>query len=218
MYSGSVSFACSTALGLASYNATPLLKFDQWTRTFGTDADDEVQKKALIRKCNVNWQIATNEPDARWYSVFLVSLKDEASALLKTDGTLDTLTAGTHYSDPGSQGSGTLLNLKFFNVHYHKRFHLGVVPENKAAVGTAPAVQNIPMTGRDTTRIGKVNLPLGKYGLRVQNPAGDWKAGVYPKDPSKNYFFLTFWSGDSIADGEYPNMYLQWLTSVDAST
>lgn len=218
MYSAQTSFNCATALGLPSYNATPLLKFDNWTRVFGTDADDETQKKALLRKINLNWQILTNEPDARYYSMFVVSLKDEASPLLNTDGTLATLTQGTHYSDPGGQGSGTLLNLKFFNIHYHRRFHLGVVPQVKAAVAPAGAVQNIGMTNKDSTRIGKVNLTLGKNGMRIINPSGDWKAGVYPKDPSKNYYFLTFWSGDSTADLEVPTVYYQWLTSVDAST
>lgn len=218
MYSCYRQFNCATALGLSSYDATPLLKFDNWSRVFGTDADDETQKKALLRKLNLNWQILTNEPDARYYSVFVVSLKDEASPLLNTDGTLATLTQGTHYSDPQGQGSGVLLNLKFFNIHYHRRFQLGVVPQVKAAVAPAGAVQNIGMTSKDSTRTGKVNLTLGKNGMRIINPSGDWKAGVYPKDPSKNYFFLTFWSGDSTADVEVPTMYYQWLTSVDAST
>jgi hypothetical protein len=115
-------------------------------------------------------------------------------------------------------GSGVLLNMKFFNIHYHRRFQLGVVPQVKAAVSPAGAVQNIGMTSKDSTRIGYTNQVFGKNGISVRNPAGDWKAGVYPKDPSKNYYFLTFWSGDSSVDTEVPTMYLQWLTSVDAST
>lgn len=217
-YSGNDTFFCANATGVPSYNATPLTRFSTWTRIFGTDADDETQKKALIRKCSLNWQITTSEPDARWYSVFLVSLKDEASDLLNSDGTLASLAQGTHYSDPQGQGSGTLLNLKFFNIHYHRRFSLGVQPQVKAAVAPAGAVQNIGMTTKDSTRIGKANIVYGKNGIRVLNPSGDWKAGVFPKDPSKNYYFLTFWSGDSTLDVEVPQMYVQWLTSVDAST
>lgn len=218
MYQYAYATNCTNALGTSSYDAQPLLKFDNWTRIFGTDADDETQKKAILRKINLNWQITSNEPDARWFSVFLVSLKDEASGLLQTDGTLAPLTKGTHYADVQGQGSGALLNLKFFNIHYHRRFSIGVVPQSKAASGAIPGVQDIGMTNKDSTRIGKVNLTLGKNGIRVINPSGDWKAGVYPKDPSKNYYFMTFWSGDSNVDLEYPTIYVQELVSVDAST
>lgn len=207
-----------SALGTASYQATPLFKFNNWSRVFGTDADDETQKKAVIRTLAARWQAVTTEPDNRQYAMFVVSLKDEASDLLSTSGTLNTLTQGTHYSDPAGSGSGTLLNLKLFNIHYHKTFKFGVYPQVKAAVAPAGAVQNIGMTSNDSTRFGKFNLRLGANGIRILNPTGDWKAGVYPKDPSKNYFVLTFWQGDSTLDAEAGSMAINWIAGVDAST
>lgn len=220
-YSGTDSFQASTTLGTASYNATPLTRFSAWTRIFGTDADDETQKKAVIRRLSGRWSVFTSEPDARQYSMFVVSLKDEASDLLNSDGTLAALAQGTHYSDPNGLGAGTLLNLKFFNVHYHKTFQLGVYGQSKPATGapnSAGAIQNIGMTSKDSQRLGKFNLRLGQRGIRVQNPNGDWKAGVFPKDPSKNYYVLTFWSGDSNVDLEVPLFYINWVAGVEAST
>jgi len=203
------------ALGTDSYSALPLVKFDNWSRVFGTDADDEVNKQCVIKSMKCNWRFTTNEPDARRYAIFVVSLKDNASALLQTDGTLAPLTSGTHYT---ASADLCLLNLNYFNIHYHKRFHSGVYPESKAAgPSSAGAVQNIPNTGIDTQRVGSWNLRFGKNGLQVKNPSGDWRAGQYPKDPSSNYFVLTFWLGDSIADGEYGAIQYQTLTQVDVS-
>lgn len=209
---------CYTAAGLDSYDARPLLKFDQWTRVFGTDADDEVNKQAIIRSLKCNWRFNTNEPDNRTFSLFVVSLKDEASQLLTNsgvnDGTLAPLTSGTHYIAGQDR---TLLNLKFFNVHYHRRWTAGVYPMAKAATGAAGAVQNIPNVGIDSQRLGTFNLNFGKKGMLIKNPNGDWKAGVYPKDPSKNYFLMIFWTGDSIIDGEYGALKYDTIVSVDVS-
>jgi len=208
-----------TALGTDSYSALPLLKFDAWSRVFGTDADDEVNKQCMIKSQKCTWRFTTNEPDARRYSIFVVSLKDQGSELLNdtasgSPGTLQPLVSGTHFM---ASADLTLLNLNYFNIHYHKRFTAGVYPEVKTATGTAGAVQNIPNSGIDTQRIGSWNLKFGLRGMQVKNPSGDWRAGVYPKDPSKNYFILTFWTGDSIADGEYGAIQYQTLTQVDVS-
>ena len=218
MYSGTDNYQTATVAGTASYAATPLTRFSAWTRVFGTDADDETQKKCVIRKLSGRWTFASNEPDNRQFSMFVVSLKDEASGLLNSDGTLAALAQGTHYSDPLGTGAGALLNLKLFNVHYHKSWTAGVTPEVKAAVNPAGAVQNIGMTPGATHRFGKFNIRLPRGGIRVLNPTGDWKAGLFPKDPSKNYYVLTFWSGDSSVDLETGNMLINWLAGVDAST
>lgn len=216
-YQGTDSFEGASAAGLFDYRSTPLFKFNNWTRIFGTDADDESNKQCLIRKCAGQWSVDTTEPDARSYSIFIVSLKDEASELLNTDGTLAPLTVGTHYSAPfGGRGCNVLLNLKTFNIHYHKVFSMGTTPMVKPATGGAGAVQNISNDNRSTFRYGKFNLKLGR-GLMVKNPTQDWKAGVHPKDPSKNYYILTFWSGDSNLDLEVPNFRYSWITGVDVS-
>lgn len=200
----------------AGYEGTNLLRFADWTRVFGTDADDEVNKNALIRKITGRVQVATNEPDQRQYSIWVVSLKDNASELLTAStGALATLTQGTHYVNTGSE---VLLNLKFFNVHFHKARHLGVYPMDKAAVGTAGAVQNIPNMGEDSVQLYSFSIKCGgTRGMKVSNPAGDWKAGVYPKDPSQNYFFLTFYSADSVADAQYGSCTVNTLASVEVS-
>jgi len=218
-YSQAANFQLATALGLDSYVAHPLLKFDNWSRVFGTDADDEVNKQCVIKSQKCNWRFVTFEPDARQYSIFVVSLKDNGSELLNdvasgSPGTLATLTPGTHYTSSADQ---TLLNLNYFNIHYHKKFTAGVVNMSKVASGTAGALQNIPNNGIDTLRLGSWNLKFGLRGMQVKNPSGDWRAGIYPKDPSKNYFALTFWAGDSIADLEVPYLSFQTLTQVDVS-
>lgn len=217
MYSQNQTGTLGNATGASGYVSFPLLKFSGWTRTFGTDLDDESNKQCLIRSINCPYTLTTNEPDDRYYSVWCVSLKDEANELLNTDGTLANLTQGTHYV---SDASNTLLNLKYFTVHYHRKFTTGVVAMNKAAgvVTSAPAVQNVPVSGRDAMKLGTIKINFGKSGLFVKNPAGDWKAGNYPKDPSKNYFVLCFYSGESTADLEYGAIYLNQLASVDVST
>lgn len=219
-YACDTSVNCYNATGTNDYQAVPMLKFNNWSRIFGTDADDETNKQAVIRSMKVNWHFTTNEPDNRDFSVFLVSLKDQASELLQDSTTADPgglapLVAGTHYHSSRSQ---TLLNLNFFNIHYHKRFTAGVYPMSKAAgPNSSGAVQNIPNTGIDTQRLGSMFLKCGARGIQVKNPAGDWKAGVYPKDPSKNYYMLFFWSGDSIVDLEYGGFNVRQLTQVDVS-
>jgi hypothetical protein len=201
--------------GTAAYDARNLVKFSNWTRIFGTDADDEVNKQAVIKSITGRWQMATNEPDNRTYSIWIVSLKDNASELLTAGtGELGALVQGTHYIGDSDR---VLLNLKFFNVHYHRVRHAGILPANKAAVGTAGAIQNISTVGEDMQQLGRFSIRCGKSGMRVLNPKGDWKAGIYPRDPSQNYYFINFWSGDSSTDLEYPGMYVNTLAQVEVS-
>lgn len=213
-YQQNGSFSMSNATGLADYASVPLLKFSTWSRIFGTDADDESNKQALVRSTKANWQMWTSEPDGRSYSFFVVSLKDQANELLNTDGTLGTLTSGTHYAGTGGQ---VLLNLKFFNLHYYRRRIAGVNPQEKSAGTAAPAVQNIGATTNDSIQQGTFLVKYGKNGMKVLNPSGDWKAGVYPKDPSKNYYIIVFWDGDSTADLQVPTMYYNMVHSVDVT-
>lgn len=207
---------CYDVAGLANYQARNLVKFSDWTRIFGTDADDEVNKQAIVRSITGRWSFLTNEPDDRRYSMWIVSLKDNASELLTAGtGDLGTLVEDTHFIGSGDR---VLLNLKFFNVHYHKTWHAGVYPMSKAAgPSSSAAVQNIPNTGTDSIKQGRYSIKCGKAGMKVLNPKGDWKAQGYPRDPSQNYFLLTFWSGDSIADVEYGTVYTHNLYQVEVS-
>lgn len=211
-YGQTQSFSASTVLGLDSYQALPLLQFAGWNRVFGTDADDETNKQCVIKSQKCTWVFNTTEPDNRRYVMFVVSLKDDASQLLNAGtGNLEPLVQGTHYNQSNDL---TLLNLNFFRIHYMKRFHSGVVPMQKLG---PPVLQNIPNMGSDATKQGSWNLKFGTKGMRVKNPAGDWKAGGYPKDPSSNYFVLTFWLGDSSVDAETPVFNFHTLTQVDVS-
>lgn len=214
-YQYNFNFGLTNAAGTPSYAAYNLFKFNNWTRVFGTDADDEVNKNCLIRNLTARTYISTSEPDARSYSTWVVQLKDNASQLLEAGtGNLLTLTSGTHYINSGSE---VLLNLKYFKVIHHRARHMGVYPMSKAAgPSSSGAVQNIPTNGVDTIQLGSFRIAPAR-GIRVSNPSGDWKAGIYPQDPSQNYFYLCFWSGDSIADTEYASMYVDNLISVEVS-
>jgi hypothetical protein len=214
-YQYAFDYLMSNAPGTDSYAANALLKFSNWTRIFGTDTDDEVNKQCLVKSISARWQMFSNEPDARTYSVWVVSLKDQASELLTSGtGELGSLIQGTHYIGVGSE---VLLNLKYFNVHYHRARHSGIYPALKSATGTAGAVQNISTVGEDQMQLGRFSIRCGKYGLKVLNPKGDWRAGIYPKDPSQNYYFINFWSGDSTLDVEVPNMKVNSLIQVEVS-
>jgi|688.fasta_scaffold262637_2 hypothetical protein len=215
-YQLSFSQNMTNATGTNDYAARNLVKFTDWTRIFGTDADDEVNKQALIKSITGRWQMATNEPDNRTYSIWVVSLKDNASELLGAGtGDLAPLVSGTHYIGDSDR---VLLNLKYFNVHYHRVRHAGVLPQSKpAGPSGAGAVQNISTNGQDSIQLGSFSIRCGKYGMKVLNPKGDWKAGGYPRDPSQNYYFLNFFSGDSSVDLEYPGMYVNTLAQVEVS-
>jgi len=221
-YRNNGTLAMSTVTGVgASYDARALFKFANWTRVFGTDADDEVNKVCLIRGLTGRLRMASTEPSARQYSVWVVSLKDNASELLTAGtGELATLVDGTHYIGGGSD---VLLNLKFFKVHYCKRHTAGTTDMYKTAYGTgsgsvanAPAIQAITTNATDNNRLMNFILKLGK-GIRVSNPAGDWKAGGYPKDPSQNYYLLTFASPDANSDFESPQLFYDTLATVEVS-
>jgi hypothetical protein len=166
----------------------PMNKFTNWSRIFGTDADDEQGKKCIIKSTNLQWNITTNEPDPVGYSMFLVSVKKIGSDLL-SGGDMTGVTAGQHYVGGGSK---VLLNMNYFNIHYVKRFVTGSESIARNAIGAIPGVQNVPSETQSINKSGKFTVPYGKYGMTVQNPTGDWKASGYPKADTCQYFWLTF--------------------------
>jgi hypothetical protein len=54
---------------------------------------------------------------------------------------------------------------------------------------------------------GKISIPYGKYGMSIQNPAGDWKAGGHPKADTQNYFVLCFTDNSTV---DLQNPLLSW--------
>lgn len=121
-----------------------------------------------------------NEPNLIRYSMFLVSLKDQGADTTTFDpatGTL-TLTGGTHYTSLGSDQ--VALSPRFFNVHAVRRFTMGY---EGSAGPTA-----------DTRSERRFIFDIRPRKL-VQNPKGNMFANAafeFPKDPSLNYFILTF--------------------------
>lgn len=214
MYSQGDSLSLGTATGAQPSQIIPLTNYSYWTRCFGTDADDEQAKKAVIRKSSTEYIIdASGELDTTGYSIFCVSLKKNASALLDTSGyLLGTFTNNVHYYGSGSR---VLLNLNYFNVHYVKRHLTG----DSAALrggGTAgfPSLTNMP-SGSALRFTGKINMSYNKgKGLAVQNPKGDWKAAGYPQDDAQNYFILCF-ADDSTLDAASPRILYNTVHVVD---
>jgi hypothetical protein len=190
----------------------PMNKFTSWSRIFGTDADDEQGKRCVVKSSSMNWNINTAEPDPIGFSVFAVSLKKSASDIINVAGDLSGLTAGTHYVGNGSK---VLLNMNYFNVHYVKRFQMGSEQVFRTAVVLpgAPAVQAIPAETASLQKIGKINIPYGKMGMAIVNPAGDWKAGGHPKADTQNHFVL-FFSDNSTVDGQNPFLSYNIVHSV----
>jgi len=195
------------------YRVDPITKFSDWSRIFGTDADDEQGKRCLIKNSNIQWTINTTETDPVGISMFVVSLKSIASDLL-SGGSLATLTNGTHYVGNGSK---VLLNMNFFNIHYVKRWQQGVYSQLRPVNGTAPAVQTLATETQSLCKAGKISLKYNSgKGLAVQNPSGDWKAGGYPKSDTSNYFMVTF-TDNSTLDLESPFLSYTMVHTVEVS-
>lgn len=214
MYSQGDTLNLGTAAGGQPSQIIPLTTYSYWTRCFGTDADDEQAKKAVIRKSTTEWSIDCNgELDTVGYTIFAVSLKKNASALIDSSGALlPTFVSGTHYTGTGSR---VLLNLNYFNVHYVKRRLTGDIFGTRGA-GTAgnPTMSNLP-SGSDVRFRGRINMSYNRgKGLAVQNPKGDWKAAGFPQDDTQNYFILVF-CDDSTLDAVSPSIKYNTIHSVD---
>jgi hypothetical protein len=195
-----------------SLTTIPLTQFTAWSRIFGTDADDEQAKKASIRNVNMQYSISTTEADPVGISMFVVSLKSVASDLLVAGGSLGTLTNGTHYYGNGNK---VLLNMNFFNIHHVKRIIMGSQSIARPASGANPALQNIPSETGSLFKKGRFSILYNKgRGLNVSNPAGDWKAGSYPKSDTQNYFWLIF-TDDSTADAASPTLSYNAVNTVE---
>lgn len=179
----------ATATGTQPSTVIPLTNFSYWTRTFGTDTDDENSKKAIIRKSSLQYVISANgELDQCGVSLFLVKLRPAARTLLDTNGNLQaTLTQGTHFTGTASK---VLLNPNFFDILKVKRYILGDISATRGGGTSAnPNIPNMPMKENYTGRFN-ISYNMGK-GLVISNPAGDWKSSN-PTTVSNNYYVLCF--------------------------
>lgn len=178
-------------------------QMNNWTAVFGsTNTDIAECNKAYINSYKVDARIVqSNEPDRIFYSMFIVSLKDQGADSTTFDpltGQL-TLADSTHYQTLGSNGR-VLLNPKFFNIHAYKRFTMG---------GTSATSQGV----LETKDISFTIKPRQRL---VENPRGNVfrnASFAFPKDPSQNYYVLLF-NDDSGADLQTNKIYVNGLASV----
>lgn len=164
-----------------------------WTRIWGTDADDESSHVFMQKPGLMKWQAVINGETALVnYTLALVSLtKIGATELFNSaTGGLNTITDNVHFTQPaaGFLGAGTLLNKRYFNIHYYRNTKTystsGYVGEGKPNI------------------MGTVKIPGAKW----INPNGDWRAKGYNPNAMQNYYLIIF-NNDSTADADIAFQY-----------
>lgn len=172
----------------------PLSQYGNWSRIFGTDADDESNHSAIWKKSNFDFEIdAGTERNSIDYSFYLVSLTKLGMEELFTPSTgglagplgITSLTNLTHYVANARQM--TFLNRKYFNVHQCKRLITGS--------GGSVSYETASLRKRWYLKMSH----NGVNGHKLQNAKGDWKAIPSPQLAAQNYYILIF-NNDSTAD------------------
>lgn len=172
-----------------------LTKMSTWNRLFGTAADDETGRSALLKSITIDNYISLqnfgvvygSETATIKFTYFVVSLKDRGNALFnESTGDLNTLVNGQHYVKNGGQ---VLLNRQYFNIHAYKPFTL-------SNMGTAYSNTLYKLDKRFIVKLRPKKM--------ITNPNGNWKALNCPQDPSQNYFQLLF-NDNSLLDLAAPS-------------
>lgn len=192
---------------VSDYCQVGLTQYASWTPIFGTSAVDGTDPKAYYKSLNIDCRLSienfTNpsELDTLDYTVFLVSIRDEASNVWNaTNGTL-TLVAGRDYSNGGIGGVMIRLNPKMFKIHRMKR----LTTSNFGAALQYSSAANFK--------------PIYKWSWKVRprhsivNPIGDWNALTINRDPSKNYYVLCF-NNNSSVDGTFPQLMVGSVSTI----
>lgn len=175
----------------SDYNAYNLTSYSNQALIFGTAADDTNDNS--IRHVSFGMDVlidANTEDDNIRYSVFLVSLKDEAAQAVNFSTGAITLSSNIHYQFVNGQ---TLLNKKYFKIHKYKRLITG-------NYGTA---LGLPSSSSGPSRNEHRFYWKLKLGTKPKNPVGNWNAMPCPRDPSQNYFLIVF-NDNSPLDLENP--------------
>lgn len=171
-----------------------------WVRVFGTDPDDEQSHCFMQKRSILKWQCILNGETALInYTFALVSLtKIGATELFNTaTGGLNAINDGTHFTSPASGflGVGTLLNKRYFNIHYYR---------NATTYSTAGYVgEGIPNIR------GTVRIPPAKW----INPLGDWRTKGFNPNAVQNYYLIIF-NNDSTADADIAMQYNALITGT----
>jgi len=166
---------------------------------FGTAADDVTSNKMTLKEIKIDFRIDANtEKDLIGYTVYLVSLKDEASDRLNPSTGVLSLTTAIDYAQ---YLGGAFVNPKLFTVHRRKYFNT----TNMAIATTIPSANNskIAYDFSWTIKPNKV----------IVNPRGNWSALHSSLDPSKCYYLLVF-NNNSSADSENPTIQLNEIMKL----
>lgn len=164
-------------------------KYSSWQRAFGTDADDETGKKAVIKKSNLDITLdSAGERASIDFTMYVVQLTKIGHELLynSATGDLAALTDNVHFSRLGTNGLA-FLSKRFFKILACRRVITGT--SGSLPTETASLRKRLYM---------KFNYNRGK-GIVVQNPTGDWKLGASPVAPNTNTYIIVF-SNDSTVD------------------
>lgn len=160
-----------------------------WQPIFGYDNNDFSDvNKCYVNSYKVDARIEqASESDLIYYSLFLVSLKDDAADSITFDPATGALNLNNpqHYTTAGGGNGKVFVNPRVFNIHGYKRFYMG----GRAGDQSSPVVRDVSF---------KI-VPKQKL---ITNPKGNiFGIGglAFPKDPSKNYYLLAF-NDDSGAD------------------
>lgn len=164
-------------------------KYGSWARAFGTDADDEGGKIALIKKSNLDIILdSAGERASLDYTMYVVQLTRAGHEALYSSATGDlaALTDNVHFSRLGTNG------LAFLNKRYFK-----ILACRRWISGTTGSLPTETLSLRKRMYL-KFNYNRGK-GILVQNPVGDWKTGASPQAPNTNTYLILF-NNDSTVD------------------
>jgi hypothetical protein len=137
------------------------------------------QPKAMMDSIRLKISISqNNEPDLIRYSMFVVSLKDDANDATTFDpatGSLQ-LEADAHYvyANFGGFTDQTMLNPRMFNIHKTWRFFTGGIVGGQT---TQLALKEFSYTVKPRKKM--INNPRGSV---FGNPSFN-----FPKDPSQNF-------------------------------
>lgn len=174
-----------------------------WTPIFGYDAADvQNANKMYVNSYKVDARLTQNtEADLIWYTMFVLSLKDDGADSTTFDpatGNLN-MTDGIHYNRSPVNGK-VFINTRFFNIHKYKRFYMG----GRANDQSAPVTRDLSFTV----------VPKQKL---VTNPKGNifnaTSGLAFPKDPSKNYYMVLF-NDDLGTDLQTNNIVLGGIANI----
>lgn len=175
---------------------------NNWSAIFGSNsADISNLDRIYVNSYTVDMRLVQdNEADRIFYTVFLVSLKDQAADATTFDpatGSLQ-LSDNIHYQTLSTNGR-VLLNTKFFNIHNMKRFTMGGRVNDQSTPETKDLSFKI---------LPKQKLIVNPRGNVLQN-----SAFAFPKDPSQNYYMLVF-NDDLGTDLQTNKMYVGGLANI----